>query len=281
MPKAETRKTRKVIETADKILAEQSPMTIRQLFYRLVSIGLLENSRGDYVKVSRVMTIARNDGRIEWDSIVDRSRPTYSPNVWNDAGAYAKTIQHSYRKDYWNTQPVHVEIWVEKDAVIGSIQDLTDELGITVRVGRGFQSTTRVHEIEKHFASIGKPIHVYYLGDHDPSGCEIETDLFSRVITDFNLTRLAIHGEDISRFKLPPLKVKAADPRAERFIGEYGDECVELDALPPNELRDRIERAVMQHVDAELWERSKMVEQAEQGSILAFAEKLQNLEAAP
>src|SRR5271157_2058926 len=135
MPKAETAKTGRLIKAAGRILAEQSPMTIRQLFYRLVSVGLLENNRADYVKVSRVMTIARNDGRIEWEHIVDRSRPTYSPDVWNDAEQYAKTIQHSYRKDYWNTQPVHVEIWAEKDAVIGSIQDLTDSLGITVRVG--------------------------------------------------------------------------------------------------------------------------------------------------
>jgi hypothetical protein len=28
----------------------------------------------------------------------------------------------SYRRDYWNTQGAHVEIRVEKDAVLGSIQ---------------------------------------------------------------------------------------------------------------------------------------------------------------
>ena len=101
-------------------------MTIRQLFYRLVSIGALENSRQDYVKVSRIMTIARNDGRVEWDAIVDRSRPDYAPSVWDDAAEYGQTLRSSYRKDYWRTQPTHVEIWVEKDAVVGSIEDLTD-----------------------------------------------------------------------------------------------------------------------------------------------------------
>ena len=281
MPKAETFKTRKLIVAASEILAEQSPMTIRQLFYRLVSVGKLENSRADYVKVSRVMNIARNDGRIEWDLIVDRSRPTYAPNVWNYAGAYAKTIQRSYRKDYWDTQPVHVEIWAEKDAVIGSIQDLTDELGVTVRVGRGFQSATRVHEITEHFQRIGKPIHVYYLGDHDPSGCEIETDLFWRVSEDFELTRLAIHGADILKFGLPPLQVKTSDSRASNFVSLHGNQCVELDALPPAELRGRIRKAVMRHVDNESWKRAKLVESAETQSIVSFAEKLQNLEAAP
>jgi hypothetical protein len=279
MPKAETHKTRRLIEVAAEILAEQSPMTVRQLFYRLVSIGLLENSQAHYAKVSRVMTIARKDGRIEYDLIVDRSRPTYSPSVWRDPGQYAKTIQHSYRKDYWETQPVHVEIWAEKDAVIGSIQDLTDELGITVRVGRGFQSTTRVHEIAEHFESIGKPIYVYYLGDHDPSGREIQDDLILRVRADFRLTRLAIHEEDIAKFKLPPLRVKTNDPRAASFLFRHGDECVELDALPPTELRRRIRKAVMRHVDTESWKRTKLVEAAETKSIVSFAKTLQNLEA--
>ena len=158
---------------------------------------------------------------------------------------------------------------------------MTDSLGVTIRVGRGFQSTTRVHEITEHLESIGKPIHIYYLGDFDPSGCEIETDLFWRVNGDFKLTRLAIHADDIKRFNLPPLRVKASDSRSASFLSKHGNECVELDALPPNELRDRIRNAVMQHVDLPSWERAKLVESVEAQSIVAFAEKLQHLEAAP
>jgi len=42
---------------------------------------------------------------------------------------------------------------------------------------------------------------------------------------------------------------------------------VELDALPPTELRRRIEGAVREKLDAELWDRAVMVEQAELMSI--------------
>jgi hypothetical protein len=290
MPKAETLRTRSLIAKAANILAEEQPMTVRQLFYRLVSVGTLENTVANYSKVSRILTIARDDERISWTAIVDRSRPEYAPNVWENAGAYAQTIQRSYRKDFWNTQKIYLEVWAEKDAIIGSVQVLTDELGITVRVGRGFQSTTRVHEIAEHFDSIKKPIHIFYLGDWDPSGHEIENDLRRRVEKQLQrkrsaregicVKRLAIYADDIDRFHLPPLRVKTSDSRAAKFRARFGDECVELDALPPSELRRRIQQAVMRHVDKPSWDRAKRVEAAEKQSIVAFAEKLQGLEVA-
>src|SRR6266550_9557592 len=115
MAKAELIRTRKLIEAAVHILSIEWPMTIRQLFYRLVSARHVENDRSDYQRVSRVMTNARDDGRCPFEWIVDRSRPEYSPNVFDDAAGYGKTIQRSYRKDYWATQPNHVELWSEKD----------------------------------------------------------------------------------------------------------------------------------------------------------------------
>src|SRR5437899_3361869 len=118
MAKAEWQETSRLIDLATAILEEQSPMTIRQLFYRLVSIKAIENSRHAFQKVSRLMTKARKDGRCSYDSIVDRSRPVYAPQVWDDPSEYAETIKRVYRKDYWHDQPEHVELWTEKDAVI-------------------------------------------------------------------------------------------------------------------------------------------------------------------
>jgi hypothetical protein len=246
-------------------------MTIRQLFYRLVSRGLIPNDRKHYQLTSRVMTKSRDDGRCSFDAIVDRSRPSYSPNVFDDADEYANTVQRSYRKDYWATQPNHVEIWVEKDAIIGSIEPTTDELGVTIRVGRGFLSTTKAHEIATRFASVDKPITVFYLGDHDPSGHDIERDLYARIRSygsgDFNMQRLAIHKADIAQFNLPPLRIKDSDARAVKFRAQHGEDCVELDALPPDELRRRIKEAVELLQDRTLWDRAVMVEKVELASI--------------
>jgi len=252
------------------ILSREWPMTIRQLFYRLVSIRFVENNRSDYQRVSRLMTTARDDGRCPFKWIVDRSRPEYSPNVFDDAAGYAEAVKCSYRKNYWATQPNHCEVWVEKDAIIGSIQSVTDELGVTVRVGRGFLSTTKAHEIAERFKSISKPITVFYLGDHDPSGRIIEADLAARIEkygSHFALKRLAIFAGDIRKFGLPPLRVKMTDSRAKGFLSKYSDSCVELDALPPIELRKRIREAVEERLDRNLWNRAIEVERVELASI--------------
>jgi hypothetical protein len=167
-------------------------------------------------------------------------------------------------------------VWVEKDAIIGSIEGLAvGELGVTVRVGRGFMSATRCHEIAERFDDIGdsKEIYVFYLGDHDPSGRCIEMELYERVVrygtsfSSFNMRRLAIHESDIRAFNLPPLRVKMTDSRAKTFKRQYGSKCVELDALPPTELRRRIKDAVECLIDWDVWNRAITVEEAEKTSI--------------
>lgn len=270
MAQGEWESTTQLVEEATAILAEQSPMTIRQLFYRLVSNGTIENSRNDYQRVSSIMTKARNDGRIAFDAIVDRSRPEYMPNVFRDAAQYGYVVSRGYRKDYWAMQPQRCEVWVEKDSIIGSIQDITDELGVTVRVGRGFLSTTKAYDLAALINAGAKPMTVFYLGDHDPSGRFIEIDLHDRIAAygaEFEMTRLAIYASDIAAFHLPPLRVKEKDSRSARFVRQYGSECVELDALPPVELRRRIEQAVRLLLNREQWERAITVEKVELKSI--------------
>lgn len=277
MARGEWAETKRLIDAALSILEREQPMTIRQLFYRLVSIGEIQNSLRFYQRVSRVMTKAREDRRCPWGWIVDRSRPAYQPSVWANPSGYAEAVKRSYRKDYWASQPVHVEVWTEKDAIIGAIEEVTEEFGVTVRVYRGFQSTTRVNEIASILRSTDKPNIVFFLGDHDPSGRCIEDEGYGRLgkhgSGEFELKRLAIHKEDIQRFGLPPLRVKPTDSRTRGFLREYGPDCVELDALPPSELRRRLRDAITAAIDAEKWNRAIQVEKAELASIIATVNK--------
>jgi hypothetical protein len=288
MAKGEWGFVTKLIDAALEILNVESPMTIRQLFYRMVSQHLLENSKLDYQRLSRFMTKAREDGRCDYDHIVDRSRPTYEKSVWKDPSGYAETVKHAYHKDYWAMQPRYCEIWAEKDAIVGSIEDLTRDLGVTLRVGRGFLSATRVNDIAQHFACIEKPKTVFYLGDHDPSGQEIEASAFQKVQdrlfeiacdrndyshTMLEVERLAIHKSDIADYDLPPLKIKDSDSRAAKFRKKHGARCVELDALPPTELRRRIKEAVEYQLDLQLWQRALEIEEVELRSVTEFAER--------
>lgn len=281
MAKGRWETTTRLIETAYSILEQQQPMTIRQLFYRLVSSGEIENSLRDYKRVSSAMTKARESEEIPWAWIVDRSRPTYARSTWNDLEEYGEAVQRCYRRDNWQDQPCYVEIWVEKDAIVGSINDLAEEFAVPVRAIRGFCSTTVTHQIAELFETIDKPIHVFYLGDHDPSGREIESDVESRVWKQgdavFDVERLAIHAADIERFNLPPLRVKEQDSRAPWFHAIHGDDCVELDALPADELRRRIRESIEGVLDHDAWNRAKLLEQTQRESTKRFAEALRSL----
>src|SRR5215469_3743039 len=84
---------------------------------------------------------------------------------------------------------------------------------------------------------IRKPITVLFLGDHDPSGQDIQRDIYRRAQAasgkEFKMIRLAIHPEDIRRFNLPPQKIKTSDSRSAGFQQKFGAKAqtVELDAL--------------------------------------------------
>lgn len=270
MSKSEWAKTTELINAAIAVLQAENPATIRQLFYRLVSVGEIENCLHDYQRLSKAMTKARNDARVPFSWITDRSRPRYAGEGWDDLMQYAECSFANYHRDNWQEQHSYVECWVEKDAIVGSIEKIADDWGIWLRALRGFNSTTSAHAIATDFKNkntLGKQIRVLYLGDHDASGRSIEVDVADRVRTygsgPFKIERLAIHKSDIAKFHLPPLRVKEADPRAGEFIRRFGTQTVELDALPPSELRRRLETAIRALVDMERWNRALMIEQAE------------------
>jgi hypothetical protein len=103
--------------------------------------------------------------------------------MWENPTQFAETVKKAYRKDYWETQPTHVEIWTEKDTIIGTIQEVTEKYGVAVRVNRGFSSATRAFEIAEYFQHLDdKRVVIFYLGDHDPSGIVIETELYKRLL---------------------------------------------------------------------------------------------------
>lgn len=267
-------KTTALVEAAKSALEAERPMTIRQLFYRLVSIHAIENTLADYKRVSRVLTDARERSEIPFAWIVDRTRPTYAANVFENPEEFMEAASNTYRRDYWTSQPVYVELWSEKDSVIGSIQEVTDSLGVMVRVGRGFNSASVADEIAQLFSRIEKLKQVFYLGDHDPSGRCIEIEIRSRLQRygsgKFKMKRLAIHAGDIRRYNLPPLRIKETDTRKHSFRERYGENCVELDALPVEVLRRRVRKAIESLMDKEAWDRAVEVEKVEQDSIKAL-----------
>lgn len=294
--------TIELIAFARRLLEASHPMTLRQLHYAIFSAAEIEyeNTPRDYKKLGRATTKARRKYRtyelagysrqfltgtdiIPPDWIVDETRLATTPNMWADVQSFMDTVRSAYRRDYWLTQPNYVEIWSEKGTVLGSLRPLATELGVTLRVCKGYASTGMESQIGEDFEQIDKPIFVYYVGDHDPSGRDIPRDIHRRAQQasgkNFHIERLAIHPEDIQLFHLPPQTIKEKDSRAAGFKRQFGTKAptVELDALPVDELRRRVRESVEALIEADSWNRQLVVEQAEFSCISEFADKVKNL----
>jgi hypothetical protein len=293
--------TKQLIQYACRLLDHNHPMTLRQLHYAIFSRREIryDNTKGEYRRLSRATTLARRAFR-EWTLygaepqdqpecwidpgwMVDETREAEVVNVWTNQADYVETVKHAYRRDNWQDQPNYCEVWSEKATILGSIRPVADELGITLRVCHGFGSTGMESQIGEFFEDLDKPITVFFLGDHDPSGRVIEEDMHRRAQTAagvrFRMQRLAIHAADIRLFNLPPQRIKATDSRAARFRKRFGNDAatVELDALPADELRRRVHNAVHCLIDVERWERALRIQAVELNCIAEFAERVKNL----
>lgn len=253
------------------------PLTVRQVYYQLASAGLVPLSRKGYRQAQRLLLRVREEGIVPWSYFADRARQVVKPSQWEDVQDFADTVGRAYRRDLWRAQPHHVEIWLEKDAMSGMVADITEPYGVGVHVCRGFSSATFVHEAAAALALLDKPKFIYYLGDHDPSGLSIEKAVRERLESfgaAFKFYRLAVTLDDIAMFDLRPLEAKKTDSRYRRYVADHGTETIELDALPPTELRKRLTNAITAHIDTGEWERLRRVEEMEQETIRGLASRL-------
>lgn len=267
-------KNQTLAQRAVAVLKAERPMTLRALYYRLASSGDLPATDKGYDRLKRLTARLREAGEVPitgW--LVDRIRSTLKPSSWTGLADFGDTVRRAYRKDLWAQMPDHVEVFVEKDAIAGTIQPVTQEYDVALNVIRGDVSISFAGEVANLWAQVEKPIFVYYLGDFDPSGVGIEEELrekLERYSGKYPVwQRLGVEKEDFTKFGLIRLPVKKSS-RSERFLAEHGTSCAEVDALPPGELRTRVRDAIESHIDQDRWEKLKRTEMIERQSVASF-----------
>lgn len=246
------KKTLELIESARAVLAEYHPMTVRQVYYQLVSSHVIENNRSQYSRLSKALVTARQEEMIPWAWIEDRTRRPRDVSMWYDLSDFIRTVRNAYRRDVWETQPRYVVCWLEKDALSGIFEAITQEYGVTLIVGRGYNSWTIRQELAERFLSLDKPATVLYFGDFDPSGEDICRDLrdsFAFFKTCPEVVKVSLTHEDVVRYQLPPDFAKRTDTRTKKHIKRYGDISVELDALPLPVLQSKIKKSIEANMD--------------------------------
>lgn len=234
-------------------------LTLRQLYYQLVSRDIVPNQQAEYAKLGNILVKGRMAGVVDWEAIEDRIRVPHLPYwVTGIEGALEDTIGQ-YRLDRQKGQKNYIEVWVEKDALSGVLKTITEYYHIVLMVNRGYSSCSAMHDaferLERQECN-GIYTNILYLGDHDPSGMDMVRDVQDRLI-EFgvcpSIKHTAITLQQIDKYSPPPNPAKITDPRAQWYMEKYGETSWEVDALEPKILHELLKTDIEGLIDMELF----------------------------
>lgn len=255
-----------------KIVVAYRPITVRGAFYQVVGRGLVpkDETKG-YRLVQRRLLKLREKLDIPYGWITDGSRTVYGHIRYRNADEFAQTVKTRYRQDYWADADEYVEIWIEKEALAGVVRPVVvDEFRLDLYVTRGFASVTYLQEAAEDIALEERPVYAYLFTDYDPAGMNIadkvEQELWERTgaDADVHVERVAVTAEQIRRYNLPTRPTKRSRRKSPTYYeAAHGDVSVELDAMPPDVLRDQVRRCIESHMDDWRLNQMRMVEQQE------------------
>jgi hypothetical protein len=245
-----------VARAAEIVHSYDTGVTLRQVFYRLVAEGTLENTLGKYQELSHHTAEARRNG--DFPDLIDQGRTIDRAQFYRDTDEAREEMQASYRLDRTIGQPYTIVVGVEKATMRQQLWSWFSNLGLPIVATRGFASQTLVDEVRVDVEGYGRASVLIYAGDFDPSGDHILRDFQERTGCFDKVVRIAINEAQIKQYKLPVMPGKASDPLAARFKAEHGKLVqVELEALDPNILRRLYQKAIDKYFDP--WQYQKVL----------------------
>jgi hypothetical protein len=251
------------LETINDIIEDyqrqEYTLTLRQLYYQLVSRDIIPNVAAEYNKLSILLKEGRMAGIVDWGAIEDRLRRPESPASFRNPQAILNAAINQYQLPRQKGQENYIEVWVEKDALSGVLKRVTGQYHIPILVNRGYSSASAMFDSFERFEEAYKNsqnIKILYLGDYDPSGLDMIRDIEKRIIeffvgkfceyefcedeieyyTDqfnFEIKPIALTKKQIDLYEPPPNPAKLSDTRAAKFVQNHGYESWEVDALRP------------------------------------------------
>ncbi|MCX7428901.1 MAG: hypothetical protein NTW96_25150 [Planctomycetia bacterium] len=251
-------------------------MTVRQVYYRLVSATVIEKTEAEYQTVVRLLGVLRRAGEVPYGWIADATRWMRKPSTHGSMESMLRNTAETYRRALWNDQDVYVETWLEKDALAGVLYDVTAVWDVPLMVTRGYPSLSFLHSAAEQIREESRPCYYYYFGDLDPSGIDIprkvERDIrqFAPDV-DLHFECVAVTREQVEQFNLPTRPTKKSDSRAKKFKGE----SVEVDAIPPAALRELVSDCITRHIDAYTLDRTRCIENAERKTLEGIVARLE------
>lgn len=249
----------------------EGQMTLRRIYYLLLSKGLQSIGQGAYQYLSKKLLEAREEGYLDWDVLIDRARRIDQRLTFINFDHAFEWICQEYRKNSMLNQKNYVEVWIEKDAISSTIANVIWDLDIPLVVGRGWASGTFIHNAVPRIWGVGKKLQVVilFISDHDPEGDHIpkvvERKLKQYGCLDAQVKKIALSPEQVKKFNLQSnigfkISKKQRKKRYVReFLDKYGEVQYEIDALSnidlsrilENELRSLIDFTIPEISDKE------------------------------
>lgn len=264
-------RTQALLDDVQNVLEEYAdflPLTVRQIFYRLVGAHGYEKTERAYSRLGEHLVRARRARLVPFDAIRDDGIVTYSSrwhggpaDFWDDAIGRA----HEYRRDRQAGQPRYVELWCESAGMAPQLANVADGFSVPVFSAGGFASLSAVRLIVDRAVRRGVPTVLLHVGDFDPSG----ESIFGAIVEDARAfavedavigtqrvegIRLALTAAQVEEYDLPTAPAKQSDSRSARWIGG----TCQLEALPP----DTLARTVRDALDG-LFEPSRLCREIE------------------
>lgn len=298
-----------VIRKANKILAGyigKYDITLRGLYYQFVArdefpdtwkwkkindkkwIRDLENGTKNadpnYKMLGDIIGDGRLMGLVDWEVLGDEERFIRQLSRWNGPAHAIESITQQYRTDLWKNMSVVPEVWVEKNALIGLLEPICNRRRVGLFSCKGYASLTAFRQAAHRLQAIidvGQEPVILHLGDHDPSGVDMTRnireylEMFLR--KSIRVDRLALNMDQVLEFSPPPNPAKIKDPRAKKYIKQYGDESWELDALEPTQFDDVVTAAIDEFIDIDTWNENLKREKSDKAQMQKVSDKWGNV----
>src|SRR5262249_33779053 len=160
---------------------------------------------------------------IDWNYIVDRTRNLRDLPAWDDPMDVIDAVAQQYRTKRWANQPYYVEVWVEKDALVGIVGRTAERWQVPYFACRGYTSQSELWGAAQRLIrkeQAGKRTVIIHLGDHDPSGVDMTRDTRERLElfgSEALVRRIALNMDRVEQYDPPPNPAKFTDSRVEGY----------------------------------------------------------------
>jgi len=245
------------LDKANDIIAEYAAqglvMSLRQLYYQFIARGLAPNQKSFYKNLSYLLVEARMSGLCDWTAIEDMTRFLRERMHFDGPGDAVNWLVGQYGEDLWLDQKKRFEVWIEKDSLIGTIDQVCEELDVGYFACRGYSSATELWKASQRLLRYPQDdVTVIHMGDHDPTGIDATRDIQNKldIFTGgkVKVLRIALTKKQIRKHKAPPFEAKIKDSRYKAYVALHGDTCWELDSLPPDKLAGLVRETIEPHI---------------------------------